>query len=561
MYSALRIICTVGLAISALLLACCVEQPEASAAGLTRRDNISKQDLHNPRPAPNEILLPMPCGLSLPLAPVGVPVNGLLWDMETRFGCLDCDRDDLGYYERQYVGHIAAPFTAAEMPTTWQERLPTGSARQQYYFIGRYEITNAQWEAVMNNVCLEPSLEAARPKVDISWYEAVFFTERHMQWLLANTPGSLPRFAGDAKNIGVLRLPTEHEWEYAARGGHEVSANTLLVESFFPMETGSSYADYAVFRDGSGAASREPERIGTKLPNPLGLYDIAGNAAEMTMDAFKFSLGGRLHGSAGGFVRKGGSYLTGRGEIMPGRREECAFFLQDGPARAHDLGFRPVLSGINTPAGSRSTELRAEWKNLGARSGLAGINEAQAPLAAVEALLQNARNSEEQRIFETLRGLLKDTNIAQERHNAEMARTYVEAAIHAVYTLRNLEQRRILTGTQIALIQSDLDRMVPEVREQYDAPFRERLQNWEALLASIGVAMQEQFVNYRALLEKSTGFDQKLLADTLGGVGNDLKGDGLYAAEIKRCYAKYVEQLGLLREGRVRAVTLESLVR
>ncbi len=559
MSSARRILISTGLTLGLLLSAFCFDWTDAGAAGLTRRGDVSKQDLYDPKPADNEILLPMPCGLSLSIAPVGVPVNGLLWDMETRFGCIDCDRDDMGYYDRQYVGHISAPFTVTDLPEDWWAKLPMGSAPQQYYFIGRYEISNAQWEAVMNNVCLEPSPEAARPKVDISWYEAVLFTERYMQWLLDKAPDSLPRFVGDAKNIGVLRLPTEHEWEYAARGGHAVSANTLLVEPFFPMEAGSGYVDYAVFRDGSGAASGDPERIGGKLPNPLGLYDIAGNAAEMSMDAFKFSLGGRLHGSAGGFVRKGGSYLTGQAEIMPGRREECAFFLKDGPATAHDLGFRLVLSGINTPAGPRGAELREEWKSLGTRGGLTAAAVAQDPMAVLEGLIQSARTPEERRAFENLRGVLKDANIAQERHNAIMARTYAEAAIHAVYTLRNLEQRRVLTGTQIALMESDLERMAPEVREQYEAPFRERLEGWDAVLASIGVAMREQFTNYKALLEKSRGFDSKLLADALTSAGNDIKGDGMNAEEIRRCYNKYVEQLDLMRQGRLSAVTLESL--
>ncbi len=561
MCSVLKILASAGMALGLLLSAACFGQREAGAAGLTRRGDVSKLDLYDPRPAANEILLPMPCGLGLSIAAVGVPVNGLLRDMETRFGCIDCDREDMGYYDRQYVGHISAPFTAADLPGDWRGKLPAGSAPQQYYFIGRYEITNAQWEAVMNKVCLEPSPEAARPKVDISWYEAVLFTERYMEWLLANAPDSLPRFAGDAKNIGVLRLPTEHEWEYAARGGHAVSANTLLTEPFFPMEAGSVYSDYAVFRDGGGASSKNPERIGGKLPNPLGLCDIAGNAAEMTMDAFKFSLGGRLHGSAGGFVRKGGSYLTGQAEIMPGRREECAFFLKDGPARAHDLGFRLILSGINTPAGPRNAELREEWKNMGASGGLTAPDAARNPMAALEALIRDARTAEEKQAFENLRGVLKDANIAQERHNAAMARTYVEAAIHAVYTLRNLEQRRALTGTQIALMRSDLERMAPEVREQYETPFRERLKGWDAVLASIDVAMREQFINYKALLEKSQDFDSRLLADALSGANNDIKGDGMYAGEIRRCYAKYVEQLELLRQGRLSAVTLESLVK
>ena len=50
----------------------------------------------------------------------------------------------------------------------------------------------------------------------------------------------------------------------------------------------------------------------------------------MLFEAFRFSIGSRLHGAIGGFVIKGGSYRKGRAEIMPGRREEMPFFLETG---------------------------------------------------------------------------------------------------------------------------------------------------------------------------------------------------------------------------------------
>ena len=80
----------------------------------------------------------------------------------------------------------------------------------------------------------------------------------------------------------------------------------------------------------------------------------------MLLDPFRFSVDDRLHGAAGGFVIKGGSYRRGQEEIMPGRREEMPFFLDDGAYRSSDVGFRVVLSGIVTPQ-SRSQALRREW--------------------------------------------------------------------------------------------------------------------------------------------------------------------------------------------------------
>ena len=69
------------------------------------------------------------------------------------------------------------------------------------------------------------------------------------------------------------------------------------------MPTGDAIKNYAVFRDSEGTSEETLQRIGSRKPNPAGFYDMAGNAAEMVQDGFQFSLGGRLHGSTGGFIR------------------------------------------------------------------------------------------------------------------------------------------------------------------------------------------------------------------------------------------------------------------
>ena len=153
--------------------------------------------------------------------------------------------------------------------------------------------------------------------------------------------------------------------------------------------------------------------IGSRKPNPLGIYDTAGNAAEMVLDAFRFSMAGRLHGSAGGFVRKGGSFLSGDAEILPGRREEMPFFLTDGPAHARDLGFRPVISGINTPGGGRPQELTAEWNKAGEK--LAPLAQdgqtARNPLDELDRLLAAAPDEASRKNLQDLRNTIKENNI------------------------------------------------------------------------------------------------------------------------------------------------------
>ncbi|MFR0874671.1 MAG: formylglycine-generating enzyme family protein [Bilophila wadsworthia] len=177
-----------------------------------------------------------------------------------------------------------------------------------------------------------PSAPRTRPVVEVSWHEAQEFTRKYTEWLLANAPQSLPGFQGDDRNTAFVRLPTEAEWEYAARGAQKVSPLSLSQEDFFEMPMGDAIKNYAVFRDSEGTSEETLQRIGSRKPNPAGFYDMAGNAAEM-QDGFQFSLGGRLHGSTGGFIRKGGGFRPRRMRSCPdgGKKWPFSRTAQQGP--------------------------------------------------------------------------------------------------------------------------------------------------------------------------------------------------------------------------------------
>lgn len=337
------------------------------------------KDMVNPFPSDDDFELPMPCGGKLILKHVCVPADSFFTDLEFDLGCEDCRRQDERFMEAKRRGALAGAFTLSELPESWRGKLKKvaeqgdnqcfvsddGTSSSLYYFIGKYEISSWQWNTVMSDECPgwdKPfTSEDPRPKTNISWFDAVVFTKRYTEWLLKNKPQAIPRFPDG--RFAFVRLPTETEWEYAARGGHRVSPSQMSQEEFFAAND-HPFSDFAVYTQ--AGAAKPPERIswiGTKCPNPLGLYDTAGNAAEMMLDAFRFSIGSRLHGATGGFVIKGGSYRKGRDEIMPGRREEAPFFLEDGVFRNTDLGFRIVLSGIVTPQ-NRSETLRKQWKGI-----------------------------------------------------------------------------------------------------------------------------------------------------------------------------------------------------
>jgi Sulfatase-modifying factor enzyme 1 len=357
------------------------------------------KDMVNPHPDEYDFELPMPCGGKMFLRHVCIPARSFFDDFQFNLGCEECRRRDEGFMEAKRTAAIAGAFTLEDLPDSWRDRLielgrkgdglcPASDDKNStalYYFIGKYEISNWQWQTVMADDC--PGWDKAfttedpRPKTNISWFDSIEFTRRYSEWLLKNRRDLLPSFP--AGRHAFIRLPSEIEWEYAARGGHMITAAEMNREEFFPLND-RHYSDFAVYTRTGGA--KPPEKlswIGTKCPNPLGLFDTAGNAAEIMMDPFRYFTGSRLHGATGGFVIKGGSYSKNRAEIMPGRREEMPYFLDEGEFRSNDMGLRVVLSGIVTPQ-NRSKELRQQWTQIAERDRLTKLDSGGAAKTAID---------------------------------------------------------------------------------------------------------------------------------------------------------------------------------
>ena len=179
------------------------------------------------------------------------------------------------------------------------------------FWMGKYEVTQAQWKQVMGG---NPSYFKGdrNPVEQVSWRDARFFIKKL-----------------NGKGNGTFRLPTEAEWEYAARSGGKNE-----------KYAGGNSVDHVAWYDGNSGNKTHP--VGTKAPNGLGLHDMSGNVWEWCEDTFSksaYSSHSRNNPiySGGGDCRvlRGGGWFNGPGDVRSARRGG------DGPGCTSDnIGFR-----------------------------------------------------------------------------------------------------------------------------------------------------------------------------------------------------------------------------
>ncbi len=153
---------------------------------------------------------------------------------------------------------------------------PAHSVTVSSFYMSKYEVTQKEYKSIIDR---DPSdigrgIGDKYPVNNIDWYEAVEYCNA-----LSKKEGLTPVYSGSGMsmrcnfNANGYRLPTEAEWEYAARGGNSSKGYTYAGSN--------TIGNVAWYKDNSGS---ETHPVGTKQPNELGLYDMSGNVSEWCWD-------------------------------------------------------------------------------------------------------------------------------------------------------------------------------------------------------------------------------------------------------------------------------------
>ncbi|HZK08740.1 MAG TPA: SUMF1/EgtB/PvdO family nonheme iron enzyme [Bacteroidales bacterium] len=199
---------------------------------------------------------------------------------------------------------------------------PTHQVTLSDFQIGKYQVTQKQWREVMGASTLRSNPSYYKgcddcPVENVSWKDAT----EYCKWLRSRKTGKL------------YRLPTEAEWEYAARGGASTSSATGATKY-----AGSNNINEVAWYSGNSYSKTHP--VGQKKPNKLGIYDMSGNVWEWCSDLYgNYSSGSQTNPNGASTstyrVLRGGSWYDSYGFCRVALRN-----LDNPVSRSSNFGFR-----------------------------------------------------------------------------------------------------------------------------------------------------------------------------------------------------------------------------
>lgn len=459
---------------------------------------MPEKTLYNPVPAENDLVLPMPDGAEMVFTPVVIPGKGF-WGASERV---------------VQLGDSSGGAFEGVQRTMVNGSFPDRAGERWLIWLAKYELTKGQFVALMgaetlSKVSGDPAdqkystlqgrnLKQAQsmPLAWISHQTIEDLLRAYNRWLF--DPGQPQRLASLPQVDGVpgfLRLATEEEWEYAARGGVD-AVNDGTFTDRLPF-AGNQLNEYAWHL---GNAKNKLRPIGLRKPNRLGIHDLFGNVHEMTEGIFRPEI---WQGKPGGVPVRGASVSSAVSDVRSSYRAELDAYGWNADSnqmelrRTFNIGARLAIGSNVVVSSAGRTALESEYadyrktlrritpvgKTLDnlvsqATSQLATADQvlnrllekypdAQDQVQSIQAYVDTARERLDQAQRESARSLLQDAS--RNGTNLSVLISKQVKLDSAMQTAKKLLGMSTRYQTQVDNVQKSLEENAKASQEQYKA--------------------------------------------------------------------------------------------
>lgn len=534
---------------------------------------------NDPHSLPDEIQLPMPCSHKMLFRKVSIDSEHLLDQKMIYLGKIstgnESDLDSIFSGPREL--NLSGGFSV-----TQTDDLNNISAK--IYYIGKYEVTEPQYAlfkmgvlnsidkvdcAIYNKKFSSFNESRVYPASKISWYDAVEFTRAYNRWLIktdntSKSKGGTPSLPWEQGSTSFVRLPTESEWEFAARGG-DANQENQGQSTYKIMDVQADEIRYADIEEitstDQGAQDSPLSAVGTYLKNMLGLYDMVGNAEEIVFEPYHVVRPQQdLHGQVGGYIVKGGLPGTIDG-LGVGERREIPFFTDKGESRGPTVGFRLALSvPIMTGGKKKGSEWTSGYYNQNLEDALiesrtrlsrltdenlsSATNQLRSEIEKISALNdQGVIDQEKLRSnLALLKSRLEQAESSLHERNRDIIRERVKSAVLSGYGVsvqsRDMLARLLVTKQQAKKHAGYLDKLPPKERDVIRSRTLDLINKTISLIKSYESALESSLDFYSRIVLTLAKQNQKMLADAFQYSTSEFSGVGDGAFDKYINYAK-----------------------
>lgn len=335
---------------------------------------------------------------------------------------------------------------------------------------------------------------------------------------------------------------------------------------------------FAVFNTNTGT----PKAIGSLNPNKLFIYDTSGNVEEIIGDGFRFTVPDiingsvmvRLHGSEGGLVIKGGSYLSSNvSDLKPGRRNEIKMFAGSGkdgykPFSARYVGTRFVLTSINVQSEKKARHLEqiAKIKDVKVQSADSASEDGKIDESSNRIVVgQGALHEDIARLYKVantpfmksnlrvLKDMAKDFEDAQNREREEFLMNTLRADAYKVNSIKESWYRFFKGGRELAFIYD----VGKEDNPNYDKDVTAKSKTIATTFEGMEVAISMYKLAVKEVVEHYSNYDIEKYIERLK---KDYNGDQNYHKVFRDNIDVFYKHLLLVQKNGIDVLSFDKIM-